>query len=253
MDDLLAYANSSGDLPVVQAAVIHAQFETIHPFEDGNGRVGRALVHGVLKRSGLIDAGVIPLSTALRHDERGYIAALTGYRYDGEERAAALSSYVGRFLAFVETAAASAERFVDAATSIHGRWRSAVAGVRTDSALHRAVDLVVEHPVISARFIADQLGISEVSAHKVAKQLIEAGIVSPATGKYRRSALYQADDVLALLAFGAEAGPRVPVPALALPDGAQPELVHRCGHPTATGPCGNRVPVPGQPCWRHRG
>ena len=84
IDDLLEYANTTGDLPVVQAAVIHAQPETIHPFEDGNGRVGRALVHGILKRSGLIDGGVIPLSTAFRNDERGYINALNNYRYDGD-------------------------------------------------------------------------------------------------------------------------------------------------------------------------
>ena len=61
--DLLTYANTSGDLPVVQAAIIHAQFETIHPFNDGNGRVGRTLVHGILKRAGLVDGGVIPLLT----------------------------------------------------------------------------------------------------------------------------------------------------------------------------------------------
>ncbi|MDN5892411.1 MAG: Fic family protein [Nocardioides sp.] len=51
-EDLLNYANTSGDSPVVQAAIIYAQFETIHPFEDGNGRVGRALFHGILKRAG---------------------------------------------------------------------------------------------------------------------------------------------------------------------------------------------------------
>ena len=55
-----------------------------HPFEDGNGRVGRALVHGILKRAGLVDGGVTPLSTAFRNDERGYIDALTSYRYDGD-------------------------------------------------------------------------------------------------------------------------------------------------------------------------
>ncbi|MGD9959309.1 Fic family protein [Nocardioides sp.] len=63
MDGLLTDVNTSGDLPVVQAAIIHAQFETIHPFEDGNGRVGRALFHGALKRSGLVDGGVIPFPT----------------------------------------------------------------------------------------------------------------------------------------------------------------------------------------------
>lgn len=71
MDDLFDDANTSGDLPVILAADLHAQFETIHPFEDGNGRVGRALVHGVFARAALLEEGVIPLSSALRQDERG--------------------------------------------------------------------------------------------------------------------------------------------------------------------------------------
>ncbi len=259
MDDLLAYANTSGDLPLVQAAVIHAQFETIHPFADGNGRVGRALVHGILKRSGLIDAGVIALSTAFRNDERGYVEALTSYRYDGLQRAPALNVYLDRFLTYVETATASADRFVDAAVDIHRRWRAAVAGVRSDSSLHRAADLVVENPVISAPFLAERLGVSGVSAQKLVRKLVAANIVAPATGKYRRSALYQADDILTLLAFGSEAGARTPGPGRPLrqddagsADGIGPTVVHRCGHPTTKGPCQNRVPVAAQRCWRHR-
>lgn len=263
MDDLLEYANTSGDLPVVLAAIIHAQFETIHPFDDGNGRVGRALVHGLFKRAGLIDGGVIPLSTALRNDEKGYVAALTAYRYDGDARGPALNDYVARFLTYIETATVAAEHFAQAAATLHERWRAAVAGVRADAALHRALDLVVENPVISARFLADQLGGSLRRAEKLVNQLQEAHILVPATGKYRKSPLYQADDILRLLAFGSEAGPRTPVPQWTTAgtgdgdgtsDGAvgQATLVHRCGVPTAGDPCQNRVPADGARCWRHR-
>jgi Fic family protein len=204
MADLLDYANTSGDLPVVQAAIIHAQFETIHPFEDGNGRVGRALFHGVLKRAGLVDCGVIPLSNVLRNDVNGYIKALTNYRYDGDDRAPALHTYVGQFLEYVSSAVAAAERFRLAAIDIHQRWKQSVSGFRSDSSIHRAVDLLVEYPVISARFLADNLGVSTVSAQRLVKQLDSVGIVRAATGKYRKSALYQADDILDLLEHGTE-------------------------------------------------
>jgi len=207
MDDLLTYANSSGDLPVVQAAIIHAQFETIHPFEDGNGRVGRALFHGLLKRAGLVEGGVIPLSTVLREDVDGYVKALTKYRYDGEDRGPALHVYVEQFLDYVGGAVSAAERFRLAAIDIHQRWRHLVSQFRSDSSIHRAVDLVVEYPVISARFLADSLDVSTVSAQKLVKQLHSVGIVRAVTGKHRKSALYQADDILDLLEHGAEATP----------------------------------------------
>lgn len=204
MTDLLDYANTSGDLPVVQAAIIHAQFETIHPFEDGNGRVGRALLHGILKRAGLVDGGVIPLSSVLRADVNGYVKALTAYRYDGDDRARALNAYVEQLLDYVSAAVSAAERFRLAAIDVHDRWTQSVSGFRSDSSIHRAVDLLVEYPVISARFVADNLGVSTVSAQKLIKQLDSVGIVRTAAGKYRKSALYQADDILDLLEHGAE-------------------------------------------------
>lgn len=203
MDDLLDYANTSGDLPVVQAAIIHAQFETIHPFADGNGRVGRALFHGLLHRAGVVEHGVIPLSSVLRDDVEGYVEALTAYRHDGDARGPALNAFVRQFLGYVGSAVAAAERFRLAALEIHQRWRASVASHRSDSSIHRAVDLVAEYPVVSARFLADTLGVSTVSAQKLVKQLTSAGIVRPATGKYRKSALYQADDILDLVERGA--------------------------------------------------
>jgi Fic family protein len=204
MDDLLNYVNTAGDLPVVQAAIVHAQFETIHPFEDGNGRVGRALFHGILKRAGLVDGGVIPLSTVLRSDLGGYVEALTKYRYDGDDRSSALDVYMARFLDYVSAAASAAEAFRLAAIDIHQRWKQSASGFRSDSSIHRAVDLVVEYPVVSARFLADNLGVSSVSAQKLVKQLEAIGIVRAASGKYRKSALFQADDILELLEHGAE-------------------------------------------------
>ncbi len=167
MDDLLGYANTSGDLPVVKAAIIHAQFETIHPFEDGNGRVGRALVHGFLKRAGLVDGGVIPLSTVLPRR-------------------------MEQFLDYVGAAVSAAERFRVAAIDIHHRWKQSFPVIgRTPPS---TAPLLVP---VSARFRT--LGVS-VSAHS-------AGIVRAATGKYRKSALFQADDILDLLEHGTELTP----------------------------------------------
>lgn len=248
MQDLLDYTNTSGDLAIVKAAIVHAQFETIHPFGDGNGRTGRALVHGILKRSGLVDGGVVPLSAALRRDVGGYIAALTAYRYDGDARADALEIYVARFLEYVKEAAASAQSFIDAATRIHRRWQASAAGARRDSALLRAIDTVIEYPVVSAPFLAEHLSVSAVTANKIIKQLVHVKILKPATGKYRKASLFQADEVLRLLEFGADQAVLDPSDTSSVAN----TLIHRCGAPTASGECGNKVANPGDRCWRHR-
>jgi ribosomal protein S25 len=114
---------------------------------------------------------------------------------------------VEQFLGYIGDAVSSAERFRLAAIDIHQRWRQSVSEFRSDSTIHRAVDLVVEYPVISARFLADNLGVSTVSAQKLVKQLDSIRIVRAATGKHRKSALYQADEILDLLEHGAEVRP----------------------------------------------
>jgi hypothetical protein len=83
MDDLVAYASGGVHAPLIQAALAHAQFETIHPYTDGNGRVGRALIHTILTRRGLTPSAVLPLSLVLLTRSDHYLAGLAAYRYSG--------------------------------------------------------------------------------------------------------------------------------------------------------------------------
>lgn len=83
LDDLCAFRNHDSLPAIAQAAIAHAQFETIHPFVDGNGRTGRALIHVVLRRRDLVHGGVPPVSLVLATWSRDYIGALAATRYPG--------------------------------------------------------------------------------------------------------------------------------------------------------------------------
>ena len=80
--DLARFVTATDGNPVVRAAIVYAQFETIHPFIDGNGRTRRALIHTVLRRADAPRNTLIPISTAFAGDTDSYLAGLTGYRVD---------------------------------------------------------------------------------------------------------------------------------------------------------------------------
>ena len=80
VEDLVLFLQRRDLDPTVQAAIAHAQFETIHPFTDGNGRTGRAIVSSLLRARGVVGNVTVPISSGLLHDIDGYIAALTDYR-----------------------------------------------------------------------------------------------------------------------------------------------------------------------------
>ena len=82
--DLLTYLNGATHAPLIQAALVHAQFETIHPFADGNGRVGRALIHTVLTRRGLLAGMILPTSLVLSTLSGKYVEALSRFREAGD-------------------------------------------------------------------------------------------------------------------------------------------------------------------------
>src|ERR1700730_6706774 len=132
LDDLCAFCNTDGLPAIAQAAVAHAQFETIHPFVDGNGRNGRALIHVVLRRRGLAPRVIPPVSLVLATWATDYIDGLTATRYRGAADSAAARDGLNRWMALFATAMRravnDAEVYEARVLAIQEDWRAGVGG-----------------------------------------------------------------------------------------------------------------------------
>lgn len=198
MEDLLDFA-SRDDVPVLaQAAIVHAQFETIHPFPDGNGRTARALIQAMLRRGGLTRSVAVPVSAGLLRDTDAYFAALQDYRAGDVDA-------IVHALAYASFAAVdNGTRLVSALNEIRSGWRDRIR-VRADSSAHRALNVLLAQPVLTAKLLRTQLDVSEAAAHNTIDVLASAGIVTKASGS-ERYRIWQAPEVLdALDAFAERA------------------------------------------------
>ena len=191
MDDLLAFANRV-DLPVlVHTAIAHAQFETIHPFPDGNGRVGRALIQSMLRGGQLTRNVAVPVSAGLLHNTSQYFDSLGAYR-SGD------IAPIVRSIAEASFAAVHNGRILVADLEIvQVEWRGRISA-RRDSAAHRLVDVLLRQPVIGAAAAAAQLGISTVNAQVAIDRLVDANILTQITDG-RRNRIWLAKDVVQVL------------------------------------------------------
>jgi Fic family protein len=142
--DLCQFMNRDDLPPVAQAAIAHAQFETIHPFGDGNGRVGRCLIHVLLRRRGLAPRYVPPISLVLGADKDAYVAGLEGFRA-GEQ-----DGWIVQFARAVELAAERARDFSSQVTALQGRWREKLGTVRRDAAVLPLIEILPKYPVVTA-------------------------------------------------------------------------------------------------------
>jgi Fic family protein len=200
MANLIEHANRSGDNPLVKAAVLHAQFETIHPYEDGNGRTGRVLVHGYLARAGLLDHGVLPLSVVLRRDTDEYVRQLTAFRHgDPATRTEAVSGFVAYFAETLARSCEEADQVIAEAGEVEADWAERTARFRSDSAVHRALRVLAEQPVVTARYLQTALDTSKVTARSVVDHLVGVDILEPSGGRFRRAEVYQASALLRMM------------------------------------------------------
>ncbi|MBK5223756.1 MAG: Fic family protein [Acidimicrobiia bacterium] len=181
--------------PLVQAAIVHAQFETIHPFEDGNGRTGRALIHIVLRRRGLAPSYVPPISVVLAGDRERYIDGLTEFR-EGEA-----AGWIAHFCAAAARSAGLAERYLSAVEDLQDRWRERLRGQiapRSDAAAWAVIDQMPGHPVITLPVATAVTGRSKSSTAVAIDQLVDAGVLVPLSTA-RRNRAWEADGLLDLL------------------------------------------------------
>lgn len=201
ISDLIAFAQRT-DVPTLpQIAVGHAQFETIHPFTDGNGRTGRALVQAMLRNKGLTRQVTVPVSAGLLADTDAYFAALTSYR-DG-----VVAPIVERFSQATILAIANGRQLVADLRAIRETWNGMVTA-RSDSAVWKVADLLIRRPVVNAALLAQELGIESTNAHRYLKPLTEAGILVETTSGPRNRAWRSPDVLAALDSFAERAGRR---------------------------------------------
>lgn len=232
LDDLLAYVNGDDHPALVQAAIAHAYFETIHPFADGNGRTGRALIHVILRRRGLAPRFVPPISLVLATWARDYIAGLTAYRHlgptDSPERAMGACQWLRTFTTAAHRSCTDAENYASKIDALDARWREQLGKVRANSATELLLDLLPGVPVITVDSAARLIGRSEMRTGEAVNRLEAASVLRQRNIGKQRYRVFEAADVVDLFT-GLE---RV----LASPDGD-----------TATAPPNRRVPGRPQP------
>ncbi|MCC6930757.1 MAG: Fic family protein [Gemmatimonadaceae bacterium] len=202
LDDLCNAINDAVLPPLVQAALVHAQFETIHPFADGSGRAGRALIHVVLKRRGLAPRFIPPISVVLAASRSRYIDALTAYRGDDVER------WIEHFAAAAARSARLAVAYVDAVRRLQAEWRDRLAQAgpppRAGAAVWALIDALPAHPVITGPVATTATGLVKTAVYRAIDQLIAAGVLRP-LGTARRHRAWEAAGLLQLME-GLEAG-----------------------------------------------
>ncbi|MFA4965660.1 MAG: Fic family protein [Thermoleophilia bacterium] len=189
---------ANDDLPIlVKAALAHQQFETIHPFLDGNGRVGRLLITLILCHSGMLSEPLLYLSLYFKQNRAEYYRLLDAVRHDGDWEA-----WVGFFLRGVDETATGAVSTAKRLVVLFSTDRELIQmqGRRAGSAL-RVFEALTSRPLLTLPGATDRTGLSFPGASDGMKLLGELGIVRELTGK-KRNRVYAYDRYLALLAEG---------------------------------------------------
>ena len=202
MDDLVAFLGRL-DIPVLaHVATAHAQFETIHPFPDGNGRTGRAIVQAMLRHSQVPTNITVPVSAGLLHDIEGYYGALNAYlRGDIRPIVAAFARATGY-------AVVNGRQLVRDFRGIEADWENKMRGLRSDAAARRVSVLAIAHPVLNYDMVARELAISPATAFRALATLVDRGVLKAANSQ-RRNRIWLAEPVLRSMDdFAARAGRR---------------------------------------------
>jgi len=169
LEDLVAFMNRRDIDPLAQAAIAHAQFETIHPFTDGNGRTGRALISSLLRARGVTRHVTLPISSGLLHDTEGYIQALTDYRAgDAEPIIKLFNRAINQALINVEWLAQDIENL---------QQQILATAQRKTPLLRSLTDLCCTEPAFTAHMVEEHTQGSRASVYRLLNRMVELQIL----------------------------------------------------------------------------
>ncbi len=197
IEDLTVFANRTDVAPLTQAAVVHAQFETIHPYPDGNGRIGRALVYRCWAYRGLTGVVNPPISRILVENRDAYIDGLTAYR-NGE-----VENWLGFFFEVVQSAVAYTRALGQRLEGLAQEWLGRLSGVHEDSLARKLVAELLAHPIQSAADVAELHDVTERGARAALDDLAARGILTfrpmRKAKRGRPAKVYEASELFTLL------------------------------------------------------
>lgn len=191
LEDLAAFSNRADLSPIALAAVAHAHFETLHPFVDGNGRTGRALVHMLWRRTGFAAVAVVPVSTVLLADVGAYFQGLQDYR-EGN-----VDGWTAQFAVATARAAHAGADLAQQVQALHARWVEEI-HPRRGSALQSLLDLVLTNPVIDIADVRAAVPRAASNLYRALERLTQAGVLTEITDQHRNQ-VWVAADVFDLL------------------------------------------------------
>ncbi|MQA76660.1 MAG: Fic family protein, partial [Solirubrobacterales bacterium] len=172
---------------------LHARFETIHPFLDGNGRLGRLLLVFFLIARGRLDAPLLYLSSYLDDNRRRYYAALQAINEAGDP-----DPWFNLFLEAVRSQSTDTVERARTIIEVRERYRDEATTMPTSNGL-AVVELLFANPLVTTRLVEDRLGVSRPTAVRLLRQLEERGILSATAGGARGQRRYVAEELVAVV------------------------------------------------------
>lgn len=201
LEDIAMFCDRPDVPSVLKAALVHAQFESVHPFVDGNGRCGRALIHTVLRRSEPDLSFVPPVSLIMATHSKSYTSALNGFRFDDADTLAAhrgINEWVSFFAGAVSSACAEAFRIEEDRRELIRSWKQRLGSVRAGSAADLLLDRMVGQPLFTIKEAAEDIGRSIPATSAAVNALLEAGIIETVSAK-NRNRVFKAPDAVNMM------------------------------------------------------
>ena len=200
LEDVAAFCNDTSLPAVAQAAIAHAQFETIHPFVDGNGRTGRAITHVMLRRRGLAPSWCPPVSLVLATLKDDYIKHLDGYHSvadpDTPEAIAGVDAWVSFFARACTRSVSDALLFEQRVGELQTDWRKRLAPIRRGSSVDLLIDALPRTAILTVNEAAKILGRSFTAANAAIDELVKANVLKQVSiGKRNRA--FESPEVIA--------------------------------------------------------